>query len=512
MSNIIQKPRYISEVIGDRYKEWDNEFIIFDSPTAAGKTYFILNVLSPYAKLSGKRILYLCNRKKLRIEIQEKVRKLPYKNVEVMAYQTLQRMIIKDNEPKGYDYIAFDEIHYLTSDSFNEYTDVAYQYLMKQKDNVCVLMSATAKSFFRMLLSKKKVKKKHYYTIEKDYSYVKNVYFYKSKALTTLIDGILEKTTEEKILVFCNSEKRLIELYEIYKDKGDYYCSEDNKNKKLIEICNPECIKCHSDDYITFDKQILFSTKVLDCGVDLKDASLKHIFTEIFDLESMVQSLGRKRSLNVETDTCDFYIKEYTAQGITCFKNKVDAQLKPIRLLKKDEQLFNEVYGKNRKILKKNKILYMNFGLKGNANNKIRTNGDIRINNMMFVKYNMDYQEINRMLATSYISIVCRWLGNDLTSKVKIMDVVPIERDLFLEYLENIIEKPLFKDEREELKHEFEKIGLKDRTMGINTLNGKLKDKKYPFIIFSEKDKRRILDDGKVNPNRDKRYWIVTRI
>lgn len=44
--------------------------------------------------------------------------------------------------------------------------------------------------------------------------------------------------------------------------------------------------------------------------------------------------------------------------------------------------------------------------------------------------------------------------------------------------------------------------------MGINTLNGKLKDMQYPYIIKNCRDKRRTVDE-KENPNRDKAYWIL---
>lgn len=514
MSNISQKQKYISEVIQEQYKIWNNEFIVFDAATCSGKTYFTLRVLAPYAESNGKRLLYLCNRKQLRKDIQIMVKQLGLNNVNVLSYQTLQRLILDGKEPVGYSYIIFDEIHYLTSDSFNGYTDITYKFLMKQKNNVCILMSATAKPFFQMLLHKGKVKKKYYYVIDKDYSYVQKVYFYKAKALTTLIDDIIENSPEDKIIMFCNSEKRLIEMNGIYKDRADYYCSEENNNSKLQEICNPDCILHHSDNYITFDKQILFTTKVLDNGIDLKDTAIKHIFTEIFDLDSMIQSLGRKRPLDLETDICDFYIKEYTPQGITCFENNVRLQLEPVELLKQDEQKFNETYGgdKNRKKLKSNKIFYMKFGKKGNANNDIRTNGEIRINNMMYAKYDLDSQSISQMLAIGYIPVVCIWLGNVLASKIDIIEIEPHKRDLFLEYLESIKGNFLFQDERKELKEEFEKVGLRDRTMGINTLNGKLKDMGYLYIIKSGRDRRRTLDDGTENQNRDKKYWFIEKI
>jgi len=224
----------------------------------------------------------------------------------------------------------------------------------------------------------------------------------------------------------------------------------------------------------------------------------------------MIQSLGRKRSLNPD-DTCDFYIKNYTPQGIACFEYNVKKQLEPVQLLKYNEGKFYQLYGggKNRKKLKNLKVFYMNFKKTGNANNETRTNGDIRINNMMYIKFNLDYREIRKMLEVGYIPVIAHWLGSELSEKIEVLDVEPAKRDLFLEYLESVKSLHLFKDERTELKSEFEKVGLRDRTMGINTLNGKLKDMKYPYVIESGRDKSRILADGSENPNRDKTYWVV---
>lgn len=503
------KPRYISDVIGESYRGWKNEFIILDSGTCSGKTFFVLNTLMQYAKLNKKSILYLCNRAKLRRDIQEKTKCIPECPIDVMSYQSLQKKINKKSYLRHYDYVVADEVHYLTSDSFNQYTDLTFDFIMKQRDNITIFMSATAQSFFNMLKSKNKVKENRCYRIEKDYSYVGHVFFYNAKALPDIIDGILTQKPNEKIIVFCNSEKRMSEMHEIYKDKANYYCAEKSTSPKLREICDSNCIMHHSDDYITFPQPILFTTKVLDNGIDLKDTAIKHIFTEIFDLDSMVQSLGRKRALSA-SDTCDFYIKNYTKQGVLCFANQIENQIAPIRHLKSNEAEFNKVYGNDRKLLKNNKILYMSFGLKGSANNKARTNGVVRINRMMYTKYALDSAEVKKMLDFGYATIACSWLGADLSAKVEMLDIVPQFRDLFLEYIDSIAGKKLFKEEQADLKAEFIKIGLRDRTLGIHTLNGKLKDMEYPYKIVSKRDRTRVTN-GMRNPNRDTFYWLLSK-
>lgn len=520
MANSEQKNKNVTDLIQNDFKEWKNEFVILDCGTGTGKTHFVLNVLAPYARKNKKSILYLCNRRKLRQDIQKKVDEIPFVTITVMSYQNLQKQINKGEKISKYDYIIADETHYILSDAlFNNYTDITYKFLMDQKhnNNVVIFMSATAKSFFNMLLNKKDVLPNRYYYLEKTYEYVKDVFFYNAPALSTMIDDILLNHPKEKILVFCNSANRMFEMHETYKDQADYYCAEDTKNKKLKEICNVSCIVERDKNYITFDKMILFTTKALDNGIDLKDSAIKHIFTEIFDLDSMIQSLGRKRTLNTDFDTCSYYIKNYNKRAITCFYNTINAQLEPVRLLKNNEEEFIKKYGIYRDKLKNNKILYEYWEKeKGSANNRTATNGRVHINDLRYIKYVLDDINVKKMQQIGYVATVCEWLGTELTDKVQVLDITPLERNMFIEYLRSIIGQPLYDNEQTELKAEFIKIGLKDKNMGIHTLNGKLADMKYSFKIFNKdvngkeyRDYKRKNSDDSINSNYKKRFWMV---
>lgn len=67
--------KWISDIIGDQYKEWKNEYIALDAGTGCGKSYFCINVLGDYAQKFGDRILYLTNRSALRNQIYDEVQK-----------------------------------------------------------------------------------------------------------------------------------------------------------------------------------------------------------------------------------------------------------------------------------------------------------------------------------------------------------------------------------------------------------------------------------------------------
>ena len=77
----------------------------------------------------------------------------------------------------------------------------------------------------------------------------------------------------------------------------------------------------------------------------------------------------------------------------------------------------------------------------------------------------------------------------------------------------------MYREEKKRIKEEFESIGVKLRYIGINTFNGALDDvynELYLCRFYNRDmngnvfvDTRRKLDDGSVNLNRNKKYWIL---
>lgn len=517
---------WVSNLIGDDYKKWNNEFIVLDCGTACGKTHFCVKKLGKFAASKNKRILYLCNRSKLRNQTYEQVKSMSLQStIYVTSYQSLQKKIQRGENIQHYDYIIADECHYFTTDAgFNDYTDIAYNYVMKQKDSVVIFVSATAKKFFKFLLDSKKVKKKNYYRLDKDYSYVKKMFYYQGDELHGIIDDILDNESDSKIIVFCNSGDRIIEMHKIYGENANYFCSQNAKDKKLRTICGwkenekgnlvePECIKKYSDNLITFDKRILFTTSVLDNGVDLKDERIKHVFTEIIDVDTMIQSLGRKRSLN-ENDCCFFYIRIYKKNGLQGFINSINYQLEPVNLYKNNYGEFYKQYGngKNRSRISSNKIFYNLFKEKNN-------DGRIKVNECKYRKYNQDYDMFMLMKELGHKEYLECILESSLTENAEDIVCNVEQLDSFILFLKSIEGKRLYADDQQCVKEEFETIGLKLRFKGINTLNGALDDvyKDLYNCRFYNKDttgksyvdKRRKLDNGLNNPNRDKHYWVL---
>ena len=119
MANGNKKEKYFSDIIGTSYKDWKNTQVIFDGGTGTGKTYFIVNILGKYARETGKKIIYLCNRSKLKKQTYENVEALNLQDViYVTTYQALQSKIKGKKEVGYFDYIISDECHYFTNDVF----------------------------------------------------------------------------------------------------------------------------------------------------------------------------------------------------------------------------------------------------------------------------------------------------------------------------------------------------------------------------------------------------------
>lgn len=481
--------KYISDIIGDAYRQWHEANIIIKSGTGTGKTYFVFNILAPYATTLNKKILYLCNRKPL-LEQQRKVADgLP--NVDCMTYQKLQANVNRKKTIQHYDYVIADEAHYLQADAtFNEYTDVSWNYLKNQKGNVVIYMSASAGTLFQELQDSSFVLSEHIYSIKQRYTHIDKVFMYDKADLTKIIDYILEYYPDEKILVFVGSINRLDEMYSVYGDEADYLCSRNRK----VPYVNYDCI-CNKQ----FSKRILFTTKALDNGIDIIDTDLCHIITEMFDLESTLQAIGRKRPVDM-LDECRLYFRRYDGRTIAQYIKKIEKELYPVQEYLKDKDKFLELMANDnmdlRKLARENHILYADF-----------QDEALKINYMALKKCQYDLKTLKDMQRTSYENVLFAYLGKELHEKLAELEIDIESKDRFAEYLGKIEGMKLFKKEQNQLKNVFREIlGTKCRTLGIKTLNGQLEDLGYKYSIESKIEKSR------QSKNRDKRFWIVTHL
>lgn len=435
-----QTIKYVSDLIGDEYKSWRNESIFLDCGTGSGKTTFILNELAQYAKSQNKKILYLCNRKKLYEQVYWQTIDDSIENIHIKTYQSLEEKIKNEKANEFYDYIVSDECHYFFSDAnFNDYTDLSFDYVTKASNCVVIYMSATANSLYCILRSMNIISEDRYYKIPQNYSYVDKISFFKKKDLIPMIDDLL-KSTEEKIVYFCNGKDKFKKIYEYYngQDIANFVCSEYIQDPIMAEINQPECIIRYSNDLITFDKRLLIATKALDNGFDLKDTHIKHIISDIFDLDSAIQCFGRKRVMNND-DTCNFYIRNYEKSALNFFSHNNQTELSPVQLFATDYEAFVKIYG-GREF--KTSTIYTDW----------RGDKLPHINNVRYKKLLMDKDMIAKMYEETYKSLILDHLGDTAKNQVSDVSYLQLEEKSKLElFLENNINKKLFKDKQKTL-------------------------------------------------------------
>lgn len=245
------KMRYLSDIIGEEYKEWrGGDIILITAPTGSGKTHFALHELLKYAIESKCRILYLVNRKilkdqldetlagKISVELYDKIgsyfRIQDY--IMIRTYQSIETDLkagkIRDLNQlmQRFDYVVYDECHYFLSDStYNTSTELSYRALRLWFDaKIQIFISATIKRmekiieqsaleftndtrvrFKRINLKSKTGKHISYrYSSLVDYSYVRINLFNDQEELVEKIKA----STNNKWLIFTDSIERGIHL------------------------------------------------------------------------------------------------------------------------------------------------------------------------------------------------------------------------------------------------------------------------------------------------------------
>lgn len=469
-------------------KSWDGNNVILNGATGSGKTYFIFNNLYEFAKMNGRNILFLCNRKELFLEVFREKERLQLYNIDVMLYQTLQEMLKREDFMQQYNYIVCDEFHYVLNDAlFNKYTDLTYDWIINQVNSIKIFMSGTGKRIFNKLKSNQIIKEEFEYVIPYDYSYVKQLSFYENRGkVFDIINNILNGT-EDKIIFFSNSIDFAIEVYNQFKNDSYFRCSEYTSNpiaRKLNNSCK-ECIIKYDNELITFDKRILITTKALDNGINIRDKHIKHIICDIFDLESLQQCLGRKRVMDSE-DICNFYIRNYTKRDVGRFKGLLNSYIKPIQILKRDTEEYMAYYGKNRE----------------QHSDYIFYNGDeLEYNELAYWQMLCQSVDIDNIQRNGYKKVILDILGETITKITDLDNLEKMDRkNTLVMYLESILDKRLYREQQKELINNINLTVRNKKYQAISKLNFGLQILELNYKIQS----KRIKESGSL-----KTVWIV---
>ena len=491
---------YISDIITDdlinSFKQ--GEKYLIESQTGSGKSYMIQNNLYNYAVKNNKRILLLSNRVILRdqnkVDLgEEKLRVITPINYQYFEKRVYEDQISLDELYFGYDYIVMDEVHYIFADaSFSRKTDLLIETIINPpKDKVLILISATPQILKRF----NKIKKENIHTVQYDYSYIKNLYFYNKR---TAPEGIIKTLPDNQKVIYFSDAKSAQELANKF-ENAEFICSRSNQH-----YYTPKMDKIYLEivKNSQFRENILCATKVLDNGINIKDSSVTTIIIDEMEIITLIQELGRKRILD-SNDNINLYIRNQNNGFIRNELRLINAQLKHlsdfenmelIDFIKKYKKMdYSSVIDHDMQvnIAVKQRLLYLKEEyeqiIKHPDGYKLRIYELLGINHKGFRSV---YNKLKKKQETRLIYNN----GDDYTEKLLLINLMSKYRGLILD-----------SDQQEKFKYEFfnvlfssRKLSFKNR--GILSINSILREENAAYTIHSFK---------KQANNTRKRYWKI---
>jgi len=476
--------QYISDVVSNKeIEKWKpRDRILITSQTGTGKSQWAKDNLKDYAVKINKKILLLSNRTILK---KQNINELGLDNptIELKNYQSLESSIIHGNNSlfKNYYYIVFDECHYLINDSnFNRNTDLLLdKFKNPDNDKIFIFITATPESILNYHNSFE-----YKYNIARNYSYIDNVYFYsKSNTIENVINSI---SNNDQILYFGNA----IECYDfhnIFKEKSKFICSDNNVgfSKRSNKVAITEI-----ENMGIFSSQMLFTTKVLDNGVNLISPNLKHIFIDMIDPIDVIQCLGRKRI--VANEKINLYIKDYHRGELLYQIKKIQDTLSYAQELKEMGITdFQKKYSRQP------------------IDNIIHNDYTLNIAKLFYLKYCLAV--FLKMFNDDKIGYK-RYMLNYLNIPVDNIKLAEnyYESITLIDILNRYANKKMFKNEIESFKIDFfdslfnPQRRRNVRTRGYNSINSILQEDELPYNIISIKENE--------SENRNKHYWWLYKI
>ena len=435
---VAESKQYVSDLIGESYKHWENGRVILDCGTGRGKNEFIVRRLAGWLvdrTLNGEgkdSILYLC----------------PLNSLHA------------------------DECHYFTDfATYNINTCLSMEELQRtEKDHVVIYMSATGGQIYEMLNAVSQTPSDRIYTLPQDYRHITQMYFYARENLVMMLQDL---PTDEKAVVFVSSGEDLVRMKEQFGDAAGYYCSENNpKYGKQFDALE-NCIRDRK-----LQKRFVFTTKAIGMGIEIKDRTVKHIFIDQWKPTDIAQSMGRKRPLDAE-DTCTVYFRDYDADwymgDLKKFQSVIEDDLKPVEAFLAGEEAFAE-YRQSGTPDKINRSLEKCRVMEWDA-----SQGAYRVNQLGVKQLRYEESLLAEMIATSYKQAFVKYAVVDLKQ-----DIRAYRMPVLMNWLKEHINQPMLK---EDMYTGIMRTGVfmeyKGRAIGLNTLNEKLRSYGVQIISVS---------------------------
>ena len=313
--------RSVKDALANEVDYWRAECpVLIEAQTGLGKTTFVYEELIPRALSRHKNVLIISNR--IALSVQQKIRIMKMTDdprrdlltdlgiqkcedfgaIRIITYHRLHEFLRAENLKEWREqllYVVADEAHFFTSDAlFNRYCGSILQSITTYFSRaIRVYMTATSWDVLKPLGEAERGnylnalgtvtgevmrdRRFHHYIFPFDYSAYCLCFI---KSIEEVKIHIKQKR-QEKWLVFCNSRDKGKEFSESLGDVASYIDADSKKDTIWAELVRHE----------RFDEQILVTTAVLDCGVNIHDEAVKNIVICTDDRTSLLQMGGRKR-------------------------------------------------------------------------------------------------------------------------------------------------------------------------------------------------------------------------
>ena len=485
----LDEGKYLTEQISEiSVRGWNDNKVVLDCPTGMGKTTLINELVATVAGKQNGKVLFLSSRTALTEQQLKNLKNLGVNNMEVKTYQWLENLIKQnktDTINKFYDFIVADECHYFTNDAtFNDNTAISYKWIEAQP--TVIYMSATGETIFKFMKDKNKIDL--YYYADYNYSQVSTITFcHSDEHMIECIEDVYNNG--EKMIVFMDKIVRngelgtrthtpLMQWFLEHKDDSNFICSKHNDTYKSINEFETAIVDGK------FEKQFLFATQALEVGIDIKDPECKHIMVEMFDVDSVIQALGRIRNKN----NAHYYIRVYDKKALhgkamTLKNNKLN-KIKEFKALETLDERWNFCHGKGN-FNSCDGLFYVDI---------FDEKKDIKVNELMEYKYNDIYNQYISAIESgedgeySRHPHVNRWIDDFINIgnfKGQFIDMGLRDEENgtneIKEYLDSLVDIRLDKDGQKEL---IETLNFKNPANGrqlksIKTLNPLLEEIGY---------------------------------
>ncbi|KZE73932.1 DNA/RNA helicase [Paenibacillus jamilae] len=506
--------------------EWKNgDIVLISSGTASGKSYFIRNKLEQLADQENVNILLLVNRKNLYDQNKEAIDNSIFSRIKVELYQMIENQL---NEGKEYDfspykYIVCDESHYFTTDSgFNDNADDSLQAILGLQSQIRIFMSATGHVLFSYIKDqyrrnlKQKGNKIWTYSIPIKFNQIASLSFYTDfYSIEKWIECKFNKAND-KIIYFADTIQKAFELHMKY-DDSLFVCSKSSKNKKYLKYVDDDQVESMIKQN-RFDCKYLFTTTVLDNGFDLKDEQIRLIVCDIFDVDTMLQCIGRKRFKN-DQDKVHVVLLNRSNRDLNNYLRSVQKKLDEAdAFIHGGVEEWKKLVGKFSR--------QSNYIIKDNATSDGKYKSKKTVSRVKYLqavatrnwikdmldrnRETNEYREETggRKASDAYMMYISNLLHKN---KITLIEKL-FEKEELCSYLETIVGKRIYKDGQKQVIEKFDIKDYRGRLQkDISQLQSYLQSNQFKYAIGSFPDNRKKLEDGSNNPHKGKRYWLVSK-